>query len=437
MFLKSVVPALGAIVLVNPIFAQQLRVVTMNASNTGSATAAPRAGMEAVLSAIGSTVSDDPTIPGVSGVVRAVDVLCLQESRSSLETAVPYANLLNQIYGTSRYAAGTLNGTSTGSGTQVVVYNRDTVSLLGMAAVGTTSATGLPRQVTRYQFRPVGYTSSAGDVFIYNMHTKAGNTATDRDRRLVEAQVVRADADALGANRNIIYLGDLNVYRSSEPMYAQLLASGNGQALDPIATPGDWSNNIAFKAVHTQSPWDSALAAQTGFNGTSGGVDDRFDQQLVTSPVMNGSSGLQYVVNSYSAFGNDGSHQFDQSIDTGTGASPAVLNALAGILDHLPVLADYQLRPRLGLAHPGDADLDLSTDIDDFAVLAGRFNQSGQSWFTGDFTGDGVANIDDFGILAANFNTVGNPGSLSRNAIPEPAAAALLACIALLPRRRR
>lgn len=413
----------------------ELRVVSLNASNAGSQTAGPRAGMDLILSAVGSAVSDDPLLPGNSGVARPIDILCLQESRSSALTAVPYANLLNTIYGTDRYAAGTLDGATTGTGTQVVVYNRQTVQLLGMTAVGTASTAGMPRQALRYQFRPAGLISAEADVFIYNLHAKAGNTATDRDRRLVEAQTVRADADALGPGRNLIVLGDFNVYRDSEPMYQHLLSAGNGRVVDPIAAPGVWSGNEAFRAVHTQSPWDSALATQTGFNGSGGGMDDRFDQQLSSPAIMTGDAGLRYVVNSYFAFGNNGTHALDRPITTGSGASHDVLKAMAGILDHLPVVADYRLAPRLGLAHPGDANLDLTTNLADFAIVAGRFNRPAD-WFAGDFNADGTTGIADFSILAANFNTSAAPARPA--AIPEPTTTITLAaaCLALLARRR-
>lgn len=303
--------------------------------------------MDVILRALGDTVSDDPTTPGNSGIAKPIDLLCLQESHGSATTGASYASLLNDLYNTNRYRHVDFNGATTGSGTQVMVYDSSSVQFIDATAVGTSSTSGQPRQTTRFRMRPIGY-SSAADVYVYNAHWKAANDSTSRNRRLVEANATRADADALPADSNIIYLGDLNVYTSSEPAYAAMLAAGNGRAIDPLNLPGSWSGNVSFKAVHTQSPYDPAVGAFTGFNGTTGGVDDRFDQQLVSSNVNDG-NGVSYIPNSYFALGNNGSHQIDQSIDTGTGASFEVLQALAGIVDHLPVSADYQLPAKMSV----------------------------------------------------------------------------------------
>ena len=57
--------------------------------------------------------------------------------------------------------------------------------------------------------------------------------------------------------------------------YLTLLADGPGQAFDPIDRPGSWHDKSAFKDIHTQAP-------STSF-GSGGGMDDRFDFQLVLS----------------------------------------------------------------------------------------------------------------------------------------------------------
>src|SRR3954463_10755898 len=99
----------------------QLRMVSVNASNSGSATADPRAGMQTILSAIGSSVSDDPTLPGNTGIAKPLDVLCLQEFNAPNTTGAQYAALLNSTYGTTSFSYGTLAGATTGSGTQGIV----------------------------------------------------------------------------------------------------------------------------------------------------------------------------------------------------------------------------------------------------------------------------------------------------------------------------
>lgn len=413
--------AIVVLLLAAPAWAQ-LRIVSMNASNVGSATSGPRLGMESILAALGSTESDDPTIPGASGIVRPIDVLLLQEARSNATTAASYAAMLNSIHSTSVYSVGTVDGGTTGSGTQVIVYNSATVRLLESAAVGVSSTAGQPRQSLRYRLRPFGLVSPAADVFLYNVHFKAGGTGTDEARRLVEADAIRADADALPVGSNIIVAGDLNVPNSNDDSYARLLVAGVGAVVDPISKPGNWSDGTSFLAIHTQSPYRPSL--NPDFGGSTGGMDDRFDQQLVSPAVMNGGAGIQYAVNSYYAFGNNGTHAINQPIDSGSGAAPTVLTALASILDHLPIVADFQLRPRQGLAYPGDANLDEKTDISDFSIVAANFNVPATGWRRGDFNDSGATNIGDFSILAANFNTV------APRHVPEPMAFLMLtACL--------
>lgn len=112
------VPAVAAIVLlIASAVSAQLRIVSLNSSNVSSTASGPRAGMDVILSAIGSSISDDPTIAGNTGISKPIDVLCLQEVRTAVTTGASYAALLNQIYNTNVYTYGTLDGGTTGAGT--------------------------------------------------------------------------------------------------------------------------------------------------------------------------------------------------------------------------------------------------------------------------------------------------------------------------------
>ena len=196
----------------------------------------------------------------------------------------------------------------------------------------------------RYQLRPAGYSDTA-DFYIYNSHYKS--SSGDAARRLVEAQQIRANADALGLNKNFIHVGDFNMFSSSESGYQHLMAAGNAKLNDPINKPGSWNDSNTFRNIHTQTPYDPAIG-QPGFDG-AGGMDSRFDFQLISNN-LNDTNGLAYIPNSYQTFGNNGSHLLGMPLNTGTGASPAVLTALSSILDHLPVGADYQLPARMGVS---------------------------------------------------------------------------------------
>ena len=52
----------------------------------------------------------------------------------------------------------------------------------------------------------------------------------------------------------------------------------------------------------------------------------------------------------------------------------------------------------------GDADLNGSVNIADFARLASAFNSPTGSWTSGDSNYDNLVNIGDFAPLATNFN---------------------------------
>lgn len=292
--------------------------------------------MDVVLEAIGNE--------SVAGIAKPLDVLVLQEQAAPSTSTQSFANVLNGLYGGNDYRRGGTTGGSFGGGVMGIVYNSATVTLIDELAFGTLSGAGQLRQTLRYQLRPVGY-DEAADFFIYVDHYKAGSDPSDQNQRLVEAQSVRSNADALGEGTPIIYAGDFNLQASSEAMYQHLLSAGPGQAFDPIDTPGTWHNNSSLRHTHTQSPATSAA-----YNGqVLGGMDDRFDFQLVSGELLDG-EGVSYIDGTYRAFGNNGSHACCNSPLTGTGASSATLAALRSVSDHIPVVADYQIPAMLDVA---------------------------------------------------------------------------------------
>jgi hypothetical protein len=65
----------------------------------------------------------------------------------------------------------------------------------------------------------------------------------------------------------------------------------------------------------------------------------------------------------------------------------------------------------------GDVNRDRAVNGTDFAILAGNFGKTGQTYAGGDLNGDGSVNGSDFAVLAANFGKT--------LLAPKPAAAAL------------
>ena len=317
--------AFAIIVLAASPASAQLRIVSYNTANATGGQTLARSGMDAVLEAIGDEA--------VAGFAKRIDVLVLQEQSSVSTSTQSFVNVLNGIYGGNDYQRGIVNGGTGGSGRMGIVYDSTAVSLIDELAFGSHL-----RQTLRYQLRPVGYDASA-DFFLYVDHYKAGDDGGDQSQRFAQAQAIRNNADALGQGARIIYAGDFNIQSSNEGMYQELTSSGNGQAFDPIDTPGNWHNSNSLRFTHTQSP-----ASSEQYPGQiTGGMDDRFDFQLVSGELRD-NEGLSYISGTYRAFGNNGTHSCcNSSITTGSGASPIVLGALESVSDHIPVVADYQL----------------------------------------------------------------------------------------------
>lgn len=336
------------------LLAAELRVVTYNT------TSSVRPGLAIVLEAIGEE--------NINGIARPIDVLALQEQSSSASVTAEIVDLLNDIYGAGIYDRATIDGGSSGGGRPGLVFNTQTVELLDELAIGTVSTSAQARQIMRYKIRPQGYPNGESDFYLYNAHAKAGTGSSNQTRRLVESVALRHDLDQLGAGVAAIVAGDFNTRSSSEPGYQELLRPGVGQLFDPLGIPASWHCNNAsscapeIRKVHTQSP------IAIGTNGLiGGGIDDRFDFQLVTNTLLD-DEGLLFIDGSYHTFGNNGTHDCcNHDISTGAGAAPNILAALETASDHLPVVADYRLPPLVDNLD-GDFNLDGFVTASDYTV---------------------------------------------------------------------
>lgn len=326
----------------------QLRVVSYNTAG------GINDDLEVVLRAIGEEE--------INGIAKPIDVLLLQEQQSPASDTQSIREYLNSIPGYPFYSRGTLaGGPAISSIRQTIIYNTETVQLVAESKFGDISSSNAQeRETLRYQLRPVGYGTSA-DFYAYNSHYSAGTSASEQLSRETEALQIRANYNSLGDGTHAIYAGDMNVYTSTEPAFEAItdpsLYSGAGQAFDPINQIGDWHDNVDFAPYHTQSP------CRTGCSGTPGGMDDRFDWQLVTDEFLD-EEGLSYITGSYRAFGNngvsfgEGSGLDGDNINNAANLDPEtgypfdgvttytrtqVLNALKSATDHIPVVVDYQV----------------------------------------------------------------------------------------------
>ena len=315
--------------------AGDLRVASYNIEADINGVTTPRAGMSTVLKGIGDE--------DVNGIQRPLDILALQETTSNITTVDPIVSQMNAIYGSGVYArspyqASQSGSNSDGNGPNAVIYDTQSVQLIASVGVGTPSGSsnGEYRQVVRYQFQPDGGTASS-DLYLYVSHAKSGMASSDFSARNSEAQIIRANEATLPANSRVVYLGDFNTTGSTDASYMTLSASGQGQAFDPVNSPGSWDTNSVFQAIMTESSTDLRY---------------RDDLQLVTQNVLNDPSGLQYASGTYHTFGVNGTTPVFGSVNSGNNTALAglgpteqstVLSALITGSDHLPVVADYSI----------------------------------------------------------------------------------------------
>ena len=200
-FPATTVFALCCVLTAAPAMAQ-LRIVTYNSATdtTPGGADVPRAGMASVLEGLG--------IESRNGIQRPVDILAVQEVKTGLNGAQQLMNQLNSIYGAGTYARSMLPGASTDGTTEAVIYNTNTVQLVGQQDIGVASTSGSLAAPIRFEFHPVGYDSNA-NFYLYDSHYKAGSAGSDQSRRSIEASAIRGDADALGAEHESDFSGGL------------------------------------------------------------------------------------------------------------------------------------------------------------------------------------------------------------------------------------
>ena len=314
----------------------------------------------------GGRVSDFQTAlyGAFNGKSLSPDVLVGQEFASA-SAANSFLNILNTAPGSPGdwSMAPYINGPDTNS---ELFYRNSKVTYLDTVTVNpTTGTTDQPRNTYRYDVR-VGSGADAQLLDIYSVHLKSSNTASDMNRRLIETNRIRANANTLNANPqnpfvNFIVAGDYNIETSTEPAYQALVGSQSnnmGRFFDPIDSPGTWNDNSAYKFLHTQDPTSQ--------------MDDRYDQILMSQSLFDG-KGLDYIGDptkpfsattwndpnhSYRVWGNDGS-SFDTKLtiagnqEVGGSIAQALFDSVGtgnfvdngGTGGHLPVYADFRIVP--------------------------------------------------------------------------------------------
>lgn len=177
---------------------------------------------------------------------------------------------------------------------------------------------------------------------ILGCHLKAGNTASDAQRRAGECTALRVFTNSQTPGTLNVMVGDFNLYASTDSAYKVLTAitPGNtGHFIDPDPLTGVW-NNINYRAHHTQS----TRTRQLSDSGSTGGLDDKFDLVLFSKGIADGTGSMTYIANSYKGYGNDGNH-YNDSINKrpNTAVPDSIADALCYASDHLPTVSQFRI----------------------------------------------------------------------------------------------
>ena len=177
------------------------------------------------------------------------------------------------------------------------------------------------------------------ELYVIVCHLKASSGTANAQKRFEMVENLEIYLDTLPSDTNVLLGGDLNLYTSSEAAFQTLLSDTNNITfVDPPNRVGSWHNNSSYVDVFSQS-----TRTQTGFGGTTGGFDDRFDF-ILTSENMLSTANVTYVPDSYQVYGNNGLIScWNKAINSsecetsGSQFSYILRNHLHNFSDHLPV----------------------------------------------------------------------------------------------------
>lgn len=265
-------------------------------------------------------------------VIRHVqpDVLVVEEMTSQAMVDAFFNNVVNLVF-PGQFTRGTfIDGPDTDN---EIYFKTSKFTFIANTPIHTAL-----RNISEFKM----YNAVAADTFrIYAAHLKASSGSTNEAARAAEVDSLRRVTNALPDGKYFTFLGDCNIYGSTEQAYQKLLQDNpgdDGNLVDPLTMTGTW-NNGAYSPYHTQSTRTRAFGG-----GATGGLDDRFDLILYSRAVSQPGR-IQYLTNSLTPIGNDGNH-YNDSINRppNTAVPDSVANALEFASDHLPVSARFVFR---------------------------------------------------------------------------------------------
>jgi endonuclease/exonuclease/phosphatase family metal-dependent hydrolase len=195
------------------------------------------------------------------------DILVVQE----MESIYGVTLFLEQVLDTNYSAGGFIDGYTTDN---AIFYKQRKFEFLDNTPIKTAL-----RDISQLT---MVYRSTSDTLIIYSAHLKASDGSENEQKRLAEVTNLRAVTDKLPTGAEYIMVGDFNVYSGYEPAFQKLLDnSTSGYFLDPINKIATWHNSSIFRGIHTQS----TRTTNRPDEGSTGGLDDRFDFILISQAV--------------------------------------------------------------------------------------------------------------------------------------------------------
>jgi hypothetical protein len=220
---------------------------------------------------------------------------------------------------------------------QTVFYNASKLILLKQQVYPTTV-----RDINHYTFLLNTEDAATDSTFleVFVTHLKSSEGPSNRQLRLGMVDTFFSHLASVPSDHYVLFAGDFNFYSAyNEKAYQKIVDTSNPIIMvDPIHAPGKWSDNDSFRTIHTQATRISSAGFGTG--GASGGLDDRFDYIMISRNLEQTFGTLQYIQDSYKAYGNNG-NCFNNRVDAyecDGEYSLSLRQRLYNMSDHLPVV---------------------------------------------------------------------------------------------------
>lgn len=251
---------------------------------------------------------------------------------------IAYANRIKQLVFnfTNTIEYGELTNEANSNLANMIFYN---TALLEYDATQSAVISNPVRDINVYALYERASALAGDTTYLYCIvgHLKAGQSTADATARGVAAESISAWIGTQGQGKNILLMGDMNLYGAYESAYQTLVFNSDTtrRLIDPTGLTNGWGGS-ANAIFMTQSTRSSASDC-----GSGGGMDDRFDFIFANPTLWRQEAGIRLVPGSYAAFGNDGlSYNAALNCSNNTPVPSGICNSLVQMSDHLPVILE-------------------------------------------------------------------------------------------------